>query len=120
MTNKKDDLQMSKFKDFGSGPDLSDVEPVTFQLHGETFTCVKAVQGKVLLSLVKNASDNDPAVAANTIEEFFSRVLTEESLVRFNELLLDKDRIVSVEKLGEITGWIVEQLTNRPEAQPEV
>jgi hypothetical protein len=120
MTHKKDGLQMSKFKDFGSGPDLSNVEAVTFQLHGETFTCVKAVQGKVLLSLVKDAADSDPAVAAGIIEEFFSKVLVEESLVRFNELLVDKDRIVSVETLGEITGWIVEQLTDRPEEQPGV
>lgn len=111
---------MSKFKDFGTGPDLSNVEEITFKLHGETFTCVKAVQGRVLLSMVKDASNEDPAVAANVIETFFAQVLTDESLVRFNALLEDKNRIVSVDVLGEITGWIVEQLTDRPEKQPEV
>jgi len=111
---------MSKFKDFGSGPDLSALEEVTFQLHGETFTCVKAVQGKVLLSLVKDSASDDPAAAAAVVDGFFSKVLIDESLARFNTLILDKDKIVTVETLGAITGWIVEQLTNRPEAQPEV
>ena len=111
---------MSKFKDFGSGPDLSTLEEITFQLHGETFTCVKAVQGKVLLSLVKNSASDDPAAAAAVVDDFFSKILTDESLTRFNALILDKEKIVSVETLGAITGWVVEQLTNRPEAQPEV
>lgn len=111
---------MSKFKDFGSGPDLSNAEEVSFQLHGETFTCVKAIQGKVLLNLVKDSASEDPVAAARVVEGFFSQVLTDESLVRFNALLSDKDKIVTVETLGEITGWIVEQLTNRPESQPEV
>jgi len=111
---------MSKFKDFGSGPDLSTLEEVTFQLHGETFTCVKAVQGKVLLSLVKDSASDDPAAAAAVVDGFFSKGFTDESLARFNTLLLDKDKIVTVETLGAITGWIVEQLTNRPEARPEV
>ena len=111
---------MSKFKDFGAGPDLSQLEEVTFQLHGETFTCVKAIQGKVLLNLVKDSASDDPVAAARVVEDFFSRVLVDESLVRFNALLADKDKIVPVETLGEITAWVVEQLTNRPESQPEV
>ncbi len=111
---------MSKFKDFGSGPDLSKLEDVSFQLHGETFTCVKAIQGKVLLELVKDSSSEDPVAAANMVDEFFVKVLTEESLTRFNALLADKEKIVTVETLGEITGWIVEQLTSRPESQPGV
>ena len=119
MTFKKDGRHMSKFKDFGKGPDLSSLEEITFQLHGQTFTCVKAIQGKVLLGLVKDSAGNDPVAAAAVVDQFFSKVLVDESLERFNALLLDKTTIVTVETLGEITGWIVEQLTNRPEAQPE-
>lgn len=109
-----------KFKDFGSGVDTSEYEAISFQLHGETFECVKAIQGKLLLDLVANSNSEDPAVAAETISTFFSHVLADESLVRFNALVTDKHRIVSVETLGEITGWIIEQLTNRPEQQPEL
>jgi len=34
-------------------------------------------------------------------------------------LLHDKDKIVDVETLGEITGWLIEQYTNRPTQRPE-
>jgi hypothetical protein len=111
---------MSKFKDFGSGPDLSKLEEISFQLYGEKFECVKAIQGRVLLDLVKSASSDDPIAAAGVVDSFFSKVLTDESLTRFNALLDDKDKVVTVDTLGELTGWIVEQLSNRPESQPEV
>jgi hypothetical protein len=109
-----------KFKDFGSGVDTSNYEPISFQLHGEIFECVRAIQGKLLLDLVTKSRSDDPSVAAETITGFFSHVLTDDSLVKFNELVTDKDRIVTVETLGEITGWLIEQLTERPEQQPEV
>jgi hypothetical protein len=118
-TRKKDINNMTKFKDFGTGPDLSNVEPITFALHGETFECKKAVPGKLLLSLVAKSKSEDPAEAAATIGDFFSKVLLSDSYTRFDALLEDPDRIVTVEQLGEITGWIVEQFGDRPEEQPE-
>lgn len=110
---------MTKFKDFGSGPDLTNVEPITFAIHGETFECKKAVPGKLLLDLVAKSKSADPAEAAGTIDQFFSKVLVTESYERFNALLEDADRIVTVEQLGDITGWVVEQFSDRPEEQPE-
>lgn len=110
---------MTKFKDFGAGPDTTNVEAATFMLHGETFECIKAVQGKVLLQLVSDSGSNDPVLQSATIDKFFSHVLTEESLERFNALLTDKYKIVTVETLGEITGWLIEQYSDRPEEQPE-
>lgn len=110
---------MSKFKDFGSGPDTTNSETISFQIHNETFECGKSVQGRVLLQLVSDSASEDPVVQSATIDKFFSHVLVEESLERFNALLVSKDRIVSVETLGEITGWLIEQYSNRPEEQPE-
>jgi hypothetical protein len=110
---------MTKFRDFGSGPDLSNVEPISFALYEETFECVKAVQGKTLLELVSKSKSEDPAEAAATIGNFFSQVLTDESYARFDALMSDKDKIVTVDVLGEISGWLVEQFSERPEEQPE-
>lgn len=110
---------MTKFKDFGAGPDTTTSEKITFQIHGETFECIKAVQGKVLLQLVADSGSNDPVIQSATIDKFFSHVLVEESLERFNTLLTDKYKIVTVETLGEITGWLIEQYSDRPEEQPE-
>lgn len=109
---------MARFKDFGS-PTLEGAEPVSFKLHGEDFHCVPSVQGRVLLSMVSETQSGDPAVIAGITDKFFGYVLTEESLDRFNKLTTDKDTIVSVETLGEIVGWLVEQYSDRPNQQPE-
>lgn len=108
---------MARFKDFGS-TDANDGEPITFKLNGEEFTCIPEIQGKVLLDLVKQSSSEDPVQQAGIITEFFDKVLTDESLARFTLLLEDKKKIVRVETLAEITGWLVEEYTDRPEKQP--
>jgi hypothetical protein len=109
---------MTRFRDFGYGAEDS-AEPISFKLHGEEFHCVKNVQGKMMLQLVADSTSNDPAKSSAMIEEFFAAVLLDESAERFTAMLEGKDKIVSVETLAEITGWLVEQYTSRPESQPE-
>lgn len=109
---------MARFKDFGA-PTTEQSEPVSFKLHDQEFHCVSSVQGRVLLSMVSDSQSGDPAVIAGITDKFFGYVLTEESLERFNKLTTDKDTIVSVETLGEIVSWLVEQYSDRPNQQPE-
>jgi hypothetical protein len=111
---------MAKFKDFGAGKGTETTETISFKIHDEEFFCVPQIQGRLMLSLVKDSSSEDPIVAAGTIDSFFSQVLTDESLERFNDLTTDKNRIVTTETLGEIVGWLLEEYSARPEAQPEV
>jgi len=109
----------TRYKDFGSGG-ASDAAPLSFRLHDEEFHCVKAVQGKVMLDMVKESSSEDPAKNAEMIEKFFSQVLMDESYERFQALLVHKDKIVTVDALAEITGWLIEEYTERPLEQPEI
>jgi len=111
---------MTKYRDFGSGKSTGEVEPVTFKIHGEEFSCRTELQGKTLLDLVAQSSSEDPAQAAKTISNFFENVLLEESYKRFNALLTSPDKIVSVETLAEISGWLVEVYAGRPEEEPKV
>jgi len=115
MTNER------RFKDFGSGTggDAA-AEPLSFKLHGEEFSCVPRVQGKLMLSLVAESGSNDPAKAAGLINKFFKQVLVEESFFRFEALLEHPEKIVTVETLAEITAWLVEEYSGRPEEQPTV
>jgi hypothetical protein len=110
---------VSKFKDFGSTLPGVQSEPISFKIYDEEFHCTPALQGKVLLGFVADSTSKDPAVQASVIERFFKYVLTEESLERFDALQDTRDKIVSVDTLGEIVAWVVEQYTNRPEEQPE-
>jgi hypothetical protein len=111
---------MTKYKDFGSGKSAGEKEPVTFKLHDEEFSCREQLQGKTLLDLVSRSSSEDPAESARTITMFFEQVLLEESYKRFDTLLNHPDKIVTVETLGEISGWLVEVYAGRPEGEPEV
>lgn len=109
---------MTRFKDFGSG--LSqEVEPLSFKLHDEEFHCVPQMQGQVLLELVSNADSEDPVKSAMLMGDFFKNVLKDESYERFDALLRDKERIVSVDTIAEIISWLMESYTNRPNQQPE-
>lgn len=107
-----------RFKDFGSG-EKSDKAPLKFKLHGEEFTCVAEIQGKVLLDMVSRSQSEDPAVAAAVVTDFFNKVLTDESLERFDALTVDKERIVTMETLSDIVAWLIEEYTGRPNQQPE-
>lgn len=110
---------MTRFKDFGSGNSGQDIEPIKFKLHGEEFECIPEIQGSVLLTIVGNTGEDNPSASASMITDFFAQVLVDDSAKRFYELINSKDRIVSIETLGEITGWVIEEYTNRPEKQPE-
>ncbi len=108
----------ARFKDFGAGGDAI-TEPLFFKLHGQEFQCKPSLQGKVLLDMVATASSTDQAAATKVVIDFFNAVLLPESKIAFDALLETPDKIVTVETLGEITGWIVEQYSSRPTQGPE-
>ena len=109
---------MARFKDFGSGASTN-AEPVVFKLHGEEFTCIPSIQGKDLLEIVSDTASEDVATSSAVTLRFFRSVLTTESLVRFDALMDSKERVVSLDTLTDITSWLIEEYTSRPEAQPE-
>ena len=109
----------SRFKDFGAGTAAADFGPLSFKLHGEEFQCRPAVQGKTMLQLVQNSNSEDGAAMAKIVDEFFATALLPDSLERFNTLLADPDKIVTVDTLTEIVSWLVEEYTGRPTQQPE-
>ena len=109
---------MAKFKDFGTGNFDPNAEPIVFKLFDEEFQCIPEIQGKVLLDLIADSGSDDPVRNAEVTNKFFTKVLKDDSLTRFNELLTSSDKIVSVETLGEITAWLVEQYSDRPTQRP--
>lgn len=108
----------ARFKDFGTGGDQN-LDPVSFKLHGEDFECVKNLQGSVILNIASKATSGNSADAADTVKDIFSKALTKESYERFTKLIEDPEKIVTVETLGAITAWLVEQYSGRPTSGPE-
>lgn len=108
---------MTKFRDFGSGVPDGVQEDISFKLYDETFQCLPRIQGKVILDIVKSSGSSNPGESASIITDFFKLVLTEESYTRFDSLISSKDKFVEIEKLGEITGWLIEEYTARPKEE---
>ena len=111
---------MAKFKDFGAGAPAGAREPISFKLHGEEFQCNPELQGAVLLELVAKSNSDDAAEAAVVIAEFFEYVLLPDSYTAFNKVTKSADRMVTLDTLGDITGWLVEAYSDRPNTGPEV
>jgi hypothetical protein len=109
----------SRYKDFGVGTTVEGKEPIVFKLHDEEFTAIPTIQGKVLMDLVSKSQSEDPAEAMSVVGTFFEKVLVDESLERFNALVEDKERIVTMETLGDVISWLVEEYSGRPNQQPE-
>jgi len=112
---------MSRFKDFGTGKyNPEEAEALSFKLYDEEFLCTPAVQGKFLIELIAGAGDEDnTSKNLEIISQFFENVLEEESNVRFQALVKDKKKIVTVETLSEIVAWLMSEYTGRPNQQPE-
>lgn len=112
-------MSTKRFKDFGAGKSTEDfkTDPINFALHGETFDCHPRLQGKVLLQFIEMANSEDASSSAAVTRIFFEKVLVAESKVRFDALLEDPERIVTVETLGEIIGWLLEEYSGRPNTQ---
>jgi hypothetical protein len=105
---------MARFKDFGSGGDASEKEPISFKLWGEEFHCVPVIQGKLLLEIVSDSTSDDTSKSAQVMEKFFTAVLKPESKKAFDAILSDQEKITSLETLSEIVAWLMEEYSNRP------
>lgn len=106
-------MTTGRFKDFGSG-EANNSEPLSFKIHAEEFHCYPNIQGKTLLNMVSQSMETDSAMAVEVINTFFDKTLKPESKERFDVLVNDPERIVTVETLGEIVTWLVEQYSSRP------
>jgi hypothetical protein len=104
----------SRHKDFGAPVNQDELEPVSFDLYGDTFNCYKQIHGVTLLRFVKEATSEDGARATEAMLGIFQRVMPDDEYARFEKLCEDPDTVVPVDTLGEIIGWLVEVYSDRP------
>lgn len=88
---------------------LSEVEPITFDIHGETFHVI-AEMPVVLLAEI----GTDPRQGLAWALYFMRNVLVREDRDAFEVLLLDPDRPVPAPVFTEICTWILGLLTGNP------
>lgn len=89
-------------------------EPVTFELDGDMFECVRKMPVELTkqISGLKNAEST--AARLDMLVNMIRNLLRDSSLELFNKRLNDKDNPIDIEEVGEITEWLVEVYTGRP------
>lgn len=110
---------MARFKKFTGGRDISEFEPLEFELNGVVFRAKPAIQGAVLLAFVRDASSDDGGDSAAALYNFLESALEAKEYERFNALLNDDKIIIDIEVIGEIVSWLVSEYSERPTVQPE-
>lgn len=112
-------MTKARHKDFGAPVLPEKMEPVSFDLYGQTFNCYKQINGIALLRFVKEANSEDGARATQALLDIFKRVMNDSEYERFLALCEDPDTIVPVETLSEIVSFLIEIYTDRPTQQSE-
>lgn len=89
-------------------------EPVTFELDGDLFECVKKMPVELTkqISGLKNAEST--VARLDMLIDMVRNLLRESSLELFNNRLNNKDEPIDIEEIGEIVEWLVEVYTGRP------
>ena len=106
----------TRHKDFGSN---AQKDPVTFSVNGEEFVAHPYIPGKVLIELGKRARSEDPTEAFDVMIELFEVALEEESLGRFEDMLEDVENPLTMDQIADITAFLIEEYSERPEEQRE-
>lgn len=106
-------------------------DPVTFDLDGvgvltgepwaESFTCVPVAPAGVLDDMAASVVvDGQGRMTWNQVSllRFLRGVLLDDDAERLDRLVHDKDRVVELQTLGEITLWLAEELVGPPTTRP--
>jgi hypothetical protein len=97
---------------------LDDLEPLSFDLGGEEFSCYAEVQGKAVLDVLRVTTEGDEdsrglLLLVSTLD-FFEKVMPPEEHERLTKLMEDPTRIVPMSTMSSIMTWLIEEYSNRP------
>lgn len=100
-------------KSFTSSKEKVVVEPIEFELEGETFEAYGQVPGAVLLEFIA-ASAEESTGTAGAILAYLKSSMDKENYKRFDKLIHDPDKTIQLQVLADIVSYLVEERSSRP------
>ncbi len=92
-------------------------DPITFQLGGETFTCIERVPLADAFEIM-DAPDYDLETQSGSFirvnVSFIKKTLIEGDVARFDALLANRDDVIEAETILAVVNWIGERYAGRP------
>jgi hypothetical protein len=91
-------------------------EPVTFDLDGDTFECVRKMPMSLTrkISALGDAENSNVNAKLDLFMEILEGLMLDHSYELFNKRLSDKTNPIDVEELSDIIEWLIEVYTGRP------
>lgn len=103
-----------KVKSFTSKAEKVEVEPIPFELEGETFEAYGQVPGAVLLDFIDASSREDSSGTAGAILGYLKSSMNAENFKRFDKLTRDPEKVIQLQVLADIVAYLIEERTSRP------
>lgn len=97
-------------KDF---TDRNHTEPQTFMIDDDLFECARVLPAGVGRKFAQ-LQDKSPVEQFDGIGEILDIVLLPESAERFAARMVDPQNPISMEQIGQIIEWLVEEYGGRP------
>lgn len=98
-----------KVKSFTSSKEKKAVEPIVFELEGETFEAYGQVPGTVLLEFIDASSREDSAGTAGAILGYLKSSMDAKTFRRFDKLTRDPEVLIELSTLADIVSYLIEQ-----------
>lgn len=97
------------------GDENAPVEPLTFDLKGEVFTCVDEIPATVMLKMgVAMDPDAEMWQQLKAIDQFFSTIVIEQDRDRFRRTLDNANPIIGTAELIQYMNKLIEAVVDRP------
>lgn len=103
-----------KIKSFTSTTEKTVVEPIPFELEGETFEAYGEVPGAVLLDFIAASTQEDSSGTAGAILGYLKSSMKKEEFKRFDKLTRDPEKVIQLQVLADIVAYLIEERTSRP------
>ena len=89
------------------------LEPITFDLAGETFTANPGLQGIVLMDFLE-ASDGEGVSSIVAFKTFLKDTMEAPEYEKLDKTLRTSKEIIGIEQIAQIVAFLIEEYTSRP------
>jgi hypothetical protein len=103
-----------KIKSFTSTTPKEAVEPIPFELEGETFEAYGQVPGAVLLDFIAASTQEDSTGTAAAILGYLKSSMPKDTFKRFDKLTRDPEKVIELQVLADIVSYLIEERSSRP------
>jgi hypothetical protein len=97
-----------KIKSFTSAK-KEPVEPIQFELEGETFEAYGQVPGAVLLDFIAASTQDDSSGTAGAILGYLKSSMDKATFKRFDALVRDPEKAIELQVLADIVAHLIEE-----------